>query len=48
MKQMIVFLKIHGFTTISVDKQLFNEISDEFLNFIEGKKSIIHNASFGP
>jgi DNA polymerase-3 subunit epsilon len=39
--------KIHGFTTEFLkDKQTFNEIADEFLNFIKDKKIIIHNASF--
>jgi len=39
--------KIHGFSQKFLsDKQTFNEISDEFLDFIKGKKIIIHNASF--
>jgi len=39
--------KIHGFSEKFLStKKKFNEISDEFLNFIEGKKIIIHNASF--
>ena len=40
--------KVHGFSTEFLkDKQTFNEIADDFLNFIRGKKIIIHNASFG-
>ena len=27
------------------EKETFNEIADEFLNFIQGKKIIIHNAT---
>ena len=39
--------KIHGFSKEFLStKQTFNEIADDFLNFIEGKKIIIHNASF--
>ncbi len=39
--------KIHGFSEKFLsDKQTFNEIADEFLNFIKNKKIIIHNASF--
>ena len=39
--------KVHGFSTEFLkDKQTFNEIADDFLNFIRGKKIIIHNASF--
>ena len=39
--------KIHGFTEefLSV-KETFDQIADEFLNFIKGKNIIIHNASF--
>ena len=39
--------KIHGFSTDFLkDKETFEEISDEFLEFIKDKKIIIHNASF--
>ncbi len=39
--------KIHGYSQIFLnDKNVFREIADEFLNFIKGKKIIIHNASF--
>ena len=39
--------KIHGFTSEFLgNKETFNEIADEFLNFVRGKKIIIHNASF--
>ena len=39
--------KIHGFSTKFLsDKETFNIIADEFINFIEGKKIIIHNAAF--
>ncbi len=39
--------KIHGFTKEFLSsKKTFNQIADEFLNFIKGKKIIIHNASF--
>ena len=39
--------KVHGFSRQFLsDKLLFNEIADEFLNFIVGKKIIIHNAPF--
>ena len=39
--------KIHGFSKEFLStKQPFNQIADDFLNFIEGKKIIIHNASF--
>jgi DNA polymerase-3 subunit epsilon len=38
---------IHGFSEDFLkDKDTFDKIADEFLNFIEGKKIIIHNASF--
>ena len=40
-------LEIHGYNDKFLsDKKKFNEIVDEFLNFIEGKKLIIHNAEF--
>ena len=39
--------KIHGFSTRFLsDKETFDKIADEFLRFVEGKKIIIHNASF--
>ena len=38
--------KIHGFSKEFLStKQTFNQIADDFLNFIKGKKIIIHNAS---
>ncbi len=40
-------INVHGFTEDFLkDKQTFNEIADEFLEFIKGKKIIIHNAPF--
>ncbi len=39
--------KVHGFSEEFLrDKETFDKISDEFLNFIENKKIIIHNAAF--
>jgi len=39
--------KIHGFSQEFLsDKETFNQVADEFLNFIRDKKIIIHNASF--
>ena len=39
--------KVHGFSTEFLkDKETFDKVADEFLNFIRGKKIIIHNASF--
>ena len=39
--------KVHGFSEKFLsDKQTFDKIADEFLDFISGKKIIIHNASF--
>ena len=39
--------KVHGFSTeLLKDKETFDKIADEFLNFIKDKKIIIHNASF--
>ena len=39
--------KIHGFSQKFLsDKETFDQIADEFLNFIKGKKIIIHNAPF--
>ena len=40
-------LKVHGYTDAFLSTQKkFREIGDEFLNFIKGKKLIIHNAEF--
>ena len=40
-------LEVHGYTDEFLsDKKKFIEIVDDFLNFIEGKKIIIHNAEF--
>ena len=39
--------KIHGFSQDFLsDKETFDQVADEFLNFIKDKKIIIHNASF--
>ena len=39
--------KVHGYSEKFLsDKKKFAEISDIFLNFIKGKKLIIHNAPF--
>ena len=39
--------KVHGFSEKFLsDKEIFGDIAEEFLNFIKGKKIIIHNASF--
>ena len=39
--------KIHGFSTEFLkDKETFDKVAVEFLNFIKDKKIIIHNASF--
>ena len=39
--------KIHGFSEEFLsNKETFDEVADQFLNFIRGKKLIIHNASF--
>ena len=39
--------KIHGYSDEFLSKQKkFNEIVDDFLNFIKGKRLIIHNAEF--
>ena len=38
---------VHGFSQDFLsDKETFDQIADEFLNFIKNKKIIIHNASF--
>ena len=40
-------LKVHGYTDDFLFKQKkFKEVFEEFLNFIEGKRLIIHNAEF--
>ena len=40
-------LEVHGYTDEFLsDKKFFKDVVDEFLNFIEGKKLIIHNAQF--
>jgi len=39
--------EVHGYSDEFLsDKKKFNEIADEFLDFIRGKKIIIHNAEF--
>ena len=39
--------KVHGFSQEFLsDKETFDKVADEFLEFIKGKKIIIHNASF--
>ena len=39
--------KVHGYSdAFLANKKSFNEISNHFLEFIEGKKIIIHNAEF--
>ena len=39
--------KVHGFSQEFLsDKETFEQIADEFLNFVKDKKIIIHNASF--
>ena len=39
--------KIHGFSKEFLStKRTFNQIADDFLDFIKGKKIIIHNANF--
>ena len=40
-------LEVHGYTDeFLANKKKFNEVADEFLNFIKNKKLIIHNAEF--
>ena len=40
-------LEVHGYTDDFLSsKKKFTEVVDEFLNFIEGKRLIIHNAEF--
>ena len=39
--------KVHGFSTDFLkNKETFDKVADEFINFIKDKKIIIHNASF--
>ncbi len=39
--------RVHGFSTEFLnEKETFDKIADEFLEFIKGKKLIIHNAPF--
>ena len=39
--------KVHGFSQKFLStKETFDQVADEFLNFINGKKIIIHNANF--
>ena len=40
-------LAIHGYTDeFLIDKKKFNEVVEDFLSFISGKRLIIHNAEF--
>jgi len=40
-------LKVHGYTDEFLsDKKKFSDVADEFLDFINGKKIVIHNAEF--
>ena len=40
-------LKVHGYTDeFLADKKKFSEVADDFLQFIQNKKLIIHNAEF--
>ena len=40
-------LEVHGYTDEFLSsKKKFKEIVEEFLNFIDGKRLIIHNAEF--
>ena len=40
-------LKVHGYTDEFLsDKKKFNEVAEDFLNFINEKEIIIHNAEF--
>ena len=39
--------KVHGFSQEFLkDKETFDQIADEFINFVKDKKIIMHNASF--
>ena len=40
-------LKVHGYSEKFLsDKKIFSEIAEDFLEFIKGKKLVIHNAPF--
>ena len=40
-------LEVHGYTNeFLLNKKKFKEVVDEFLNFIDGKRLVIHNAEF--
>ena len=40
-------LEVHGYTDeFLADKKKFKDVAENFLNFIEGKKIVIHNAEF--
>ena len=40
-------MEVHGYTDEFLSNQKkFNEVVDDFLKFIDGKKLIIHNAEF--
>ena len=40
-------LEVHGYTDEFLsDKEKFSEIADKFLNFINNKRLVIHNAEF--
>ena len=39
--------KVHGFSSDFLsDKDTFDKVADEFIQFVKGKKIIIHNATF--
>ena len=39
--------KVHGFSSDFLsDKDTFDKVADEFIQFVKGKKIIIHNAAF--
>ena len=39
--------KVHGFSSEFLsDKETFDKVADEFIQFVKGKKIIIHNATF--
>ena len=39
-------LEVHGYTDEFLSSKKFKEVVEEFLNFIDGKRLIIHNAEF--
>ena len=39
-------LEVHGYTDEFLSNKKFSEIADDFLNFIENKRIVIHNAEF--